>query len=558
MLLGISFAILLGSCNTMSKLSKKINKKSIADSDGMLFYRDIKKNIQIRYLGDYEMSAIKRKELNRKLKPYNFEVSKIDSIILFAKTTIPPFFESCLVQITDSSNFLKQFKSGQVNNISNYLTYFQIRNIDDKSYMFAIWTPEKEKEDLEDSQISKDLLLEATLIANSIGEAKKNFSTDISILADKSFADNELKTINYLNPIIVLNNYLSKDLTASESNFLLQLLATYHSFIGNSDSAQFYTKRAFHKRYVQLKGNDTNLMSASKKVEDLAKSNNLLLFNEAHTDFRNRVFLKKMLPVLFSQGYKILAIEGVSKSDKLLNDRKYPTNQTGVYTREPNFASLVREALETGFNIIPYDTIPDCAQCNNADFSCCFNLRELAQASNLKTIIENNPKSKIIVYAGHDHIYKKTPSEKIITMAMQLINFGYHFASIDQVRGNYFYINKKHNEYSSVIDNNLLPEAFTTLSADAYIIPPYNSTNHSSLSKPYRIKLAPLANLKRNRLYIKVYKMSENLNEMPIPIIVSEIKKGSKSFRVFLGNGAYSAIVSTRSKEILKSNFVVN
>jgi len=558
MLLGISFLILLNGCNTMSKLSKNVNKKSIADSEGMLFYRDIKKNIQIRYLGDYDMSAIKRRDLNYKLKVYNLKVPKTDSIILFAKTNIAPFYESCVLQINDSTKFIKQLKFKQVNNVSNKLIYFETRNIKNKSYLFAIWTSGNEKIETKNLQESKNLLLEANVIANSIDVVKKNFSTDISNIADKSFTDNEFKKINYLNPIILLNNYLSKDLTESENNFLLQLLATYHSFIGNNDSARLYTQKAFHKQYIKLNNNDTNLILASKRVEELAKSNDLLLFNEAHTDYRNRIFLKQMLPMLLSNGYKVLAIEGVSNTDTLLNNRKYPINQTGIYTREPNFASLIRDALEIGFKIIPYDTVPDCTKCNSTDFSCCFNLRELAQAKNIKNIIESNSEAKVIIYAGHDHIYKKTPSDKIVTMAMQLINFGYHFASIDQVRGNYFYINKKQNEYLSVIDNKLLPEAFTKLLADAYIIPPYTLSNYSNLTKPYVIKLDTLAKQKKNRLYIKVYKVSENINEMPIPIFVSEIKKGSKNFKVFLTNGSYSAIISTRNKEVFKNNFIVN
>jgi hypothetical protein len=561
LLLGISFLLLFNSCNSVSKLSKKVNKKFIEDSDGMVFYRDIKQNIQVRYLGDYETNAIRGKKLNAKLKIYNLKIAKTDKIILFAKTNIPPFYESCLIQAKDINEYTKKIVLKKVNEISNNLIYIDTQNIAHKRYLFAIWASEKginQIKEIRDSMVINNFLLEAKLISNSIETAKKKFNTDISDIANEAFSDTEYKRINYLNPLLLLNYYLSKDLTESEHHLLLQLLATYHSFIGNNDSTQLYTQKAFTKQYAQLKNNDKNLILASKKIEELAQANNLLLFNEAHTDYRNRVFLKQMLPMLFANGYRILAIEGVSAFDTLLNTRKYPTNQTGFYTREPNFASLIRDALELGFKIFPYDASPDCSKCNNTDANCCFNLRELAQASNLRNIIENNQKSKIIIYGGHDHIYKKTPSDKIVTMAMQLINMGYHFASIDQVRGNFYFINKKRQEYLSVIDNKLLPEAFTKLLADAYIIPPYSLENKPNSTKPYIIKFNTATVLKKSRLYIKIYNSNDDINEIPIPLVVSEIKKGRTNFKVFLPKGSYTAIVSSRSKEIFKHNFTVD
>ena len=85
--------------------------------------------------------------------------------------------------------------------------------------------------------------------------------------------------------------------------------------------------------------------------------------------------------------------------DSIINQRGFPSKNSGFYTREPYFAHLIRKARSLGFKIVSYDDI------SNID-------RERTQALNLKKIIDTDCTAKIFVYAGVDHIMESNISRK--------------------------------------------------------------------------------------------------------------------------------------------------
>jgi len=101
-------------------------------------------------------------------------------------------------------------------------------------------------------------------------------------------------------------------------------------------------------------------------LKDRTKDKSLVIISEAHHKPQHRIFTRKILKILYENGFRYLGLETLSRNrldtssfllDTLLNERGYPLNSllTGYYTREPQMGNLVREALALGFEIFGYE-----------------------------------------------------------------------------------------------------------------------------------------------------------------------------------------------------------
>src|SRR5690606_1813455 len=127
-----------------------------------------------------------------------------------------------------------------------------------------------------------------------------------------------------------------------------------------------------------------------------AKNSRVLIINEAHHNSLHRFFAKSLLSELYKIGYINLGIEALSNGhlkDTLLNQRKYPVQKTGHYTRGPQFGNLVRTALNTGYNVFAYEVT---TSKNGKE-------REIEQARNIIEFICQRPDEKFLIYCGYDH-----------------------------------------------------------------------------------------------------------------------------------------------------------
>src|SRR5690606_37224012 len=139
-------------------------------------------------------------------------------------------------------------------------------------------------------------------------------------------------------------------------------------------------------------GIEKNLEETINHIKSLAANEKIIMLNEMHWTPRHRIFATKLLEALKENGYTYLAVEAVNQdfvSD--LNNRKYPTKNSGYYTREPFFGLFIRKAMDMGFAIVGYDEF----ETDN---------REKAQAVNLDKIFLKDTHAKVFVYAGIDHI----------------------------------------------------------------------------------------------------------------------------------------------------------
>ncbi len=138
-----------------------------------------------------------------------------------------------------------------------------------------------------------------------------------------------------------------------------------------------------------------------------ADENKVIMLNDGHHQPQTRVLTTRLLRGLYDKGFRYLAMEtiNVSAGDET-KKRKYPVAADGYYTNESVFGDMMRQALEIGFTLIPYEIEGDSLE--GETWIGRANRREIAQAKNLKErVFDKDPNAKLLVFAGVSHISEK-------------------------------------------------------------------------------------------------------------------------------------------------------
>jgi len=174
-------------------------------------------------------------------------------------------------------------------------------------------------------------------------------------------------------------------------------------------------------------------VNAKDLILEKAKTEQIILINEAHQQPYHRVFTTSLLHDLYKAGFRYFSAETISNYDISLNElqkNKYPTINSGYYTREPLYGNLIREAINEGFEIFGYET----TRLGSSDSSG-INLREVDQAKNIKKILDKDPKAKILIHCGWDHIVETPYQGWGKAMAGRLYEYtGINPFTIDQTK----------------------------------------------------------------------------------------------------------------------------
>lgn len=189
-----------------------------------------------------------------------------------------------------------------------------------------------------------------------------------------------------------------------------QALMTFAAF-GDYAEALKAEGKAYPRRKSEpsdyIKGTAVN---AAHFIREKYKSSPIVLLNEAHGCSQNRAFVRDLLPVFKEEGFNVLALEALYPEDTILNKRRYPVFSSGMYTRDPIFAQLIRDAVSLGFEIVPYDFPIEGDSLQN---------REIYQATRLNNLIKDGKKA--LVLAGHDHIHKKGRTERMASFLIKML-----------------------------------------------------------------------------------------------------------------------------------------
>lgn len=249
-----------------------------------------------------------------------------------------------------------------------------------------------------------------------------------------SFADSVIKVHGYKQAVDLLSKYESSYSDPMEKSMFNQVMMTYLSYNGDIKAAQKYEAQLSPKKQLEHYSFSENLGIEPAQTVIIKRSANkqVVMFNEAHHRPQQRAFIRSLLDDFYSLGFRTLFVEAYFENqDSLLNERGYPLQNTGTYTKEPAFGEMLREAKRLGFTIASYDN--DTAACESSEPFVCANQRERVSAENLFNFMKANPKAKILVAAGYAHIIKKS-DDGWVKMAEQFKNLsGIDPLSIDLV-----------------------------------------------------------------------------------------------------------------------------
>lgn len=179
-----------------------------------------------------------------------------------------------------------------------------------------------------------------------------------------------------------------------------QYVSWYQSFIGDYPAAvrsfSIAQPPSADDKPSPLAGGDYAARPAVEAIPDLARHYRIVLFNEAHNVVLTRSLIVQMLAPLYAEGFRYFAAETLVQSDTALQQRGYPTQDSGFYTEEPIYAETVRTALKLGFKVIAYEASDDT---QGAD------ARETEQARQLyERVFAHDPQARLVVQAGYGHI----------------------------------------------------------------------------------------------------------------------------------------------------------
>jgi hypothetical protein len=177
---------------------------------------------------------------------------------------------------------------------------------------------------------------------------------------------------------------------------------------------------------------NNNIVDAHPFILKEARHYRIILFNESHARPQHRLFTKSFLKELHQQGFNTFFVEGLDAAGITTNEKKYPVRTDGWLINEPAYGSLLRYAVNNGYQLVNYEypTKPwddsvkldkngsmkyiqfeprDSAvvkRDSTGEIIMQINtgIREQWMADKIYEFIKQHPHSKFVVHAGHGHI----------------------------------------------------------------------------------------------------------------------------------------------------------
>lgn len=287
------------------------------------------------------------------------------------------------------------------------------------------------------------------------------------VLASKAVRVGPVGAVNYLLPLLELRRQRPAYLPASAGVYW-QALATYAAMAGETDSAAYYWQQqpGYSPAPIPAAGPAAVPAAAVSAILAQTRQRQVVMFNEEHTQPRGRWLVGSLLPGLYQQGFRYLALEALDAADSAgLRQRGYPVATSGFYTNEPHFGNLIRRARQLGFHLVAYDAM-------SAD-------REHDEARNLlAATLGPHPKARVVVLAGHGHINENSTAQSMATWVRKL-------AGVDPLT------------IEQTLAAQAGPASWQQLPPGAYLVPPASLLNRAFTCDLYvlnRLSLAETGN----------------------------------------------------------------
>lgn len=180
-----------------------------------------------------------------------------------------------------------------------------------------------------------------------------------------------------------------------------QIASTHYSFIGELENTlNTWAHKSPPRDTLSTSKKDSfklfKPIVAKPYILAQAQKHKITIINEAHHYPAHRVFTSILLKEMYDLGYRHLGLEALfnhTPSDSSLKSNGYPILTNGYYTREPQFGNLIRQAIKIGYKLFSYES----KQHKNAK------QREVNQAKNIITYMQQYPNEKILIHCGYGH-----------------------------------------------------------------------------------------------------------------------------------------------------------
>lgn len=356
----------------------------------------------------------------------------------------------------------------------------------------------------------------------------------------EAFGTVETTAGNYLLPVAQLRAAASNYVDPGEHGTFLQALSTAYAFVNEPDSAARYWRKLSGPAPQLAAGGPQpfDVSPATEAVLRQAATTSFVLFNESHVQPKGRYWLRSLLPALYQQGFRYLALEALG-DDPELQRRGYPTLSSGFYLREPQLANLVRDALALGFTVVPYDA-------TSAD-------REHDQAQNLlRRSWGQDPQAKVVVLAGFGHIDESAGPRKSMAVWLKELS-GVDPLTINQTDLEALVPDTEQEGVFFARENDPMHKIRHYMTNDLYVVNTFNiydKGNGLSNGQPVDISV-PADSLVRGQAFaLLVYARTEyQAVPNPVPVWIRIGKEPHQ--RVPLRPGQYTAVAKASGGTVL-------
>ena len=197
------------------------------------------------------------------------------------------------------------------------------------------------------------------------------------------------------------------------------IMAQHWSMLGREDRAATADPAEYAVQRCPDSAGTAVGPAALDAIADRARDTRVVIVNESHVVTRHRDTTRRLLTRLRPLGYSHFAAETFSnrtdEQDPVERHARLPYAhfESGYYSKEPVFGSLVEEAKRSRYTLKAYEEVST-EQGRSDDMATRIARREHAQAENLAAILEAmEPDEKLFVHVGYAHADERETGKNV-------------------------------------------------------------------------------------------------------------------------------------------------
>ena len=383
---------MFSSCSVTNK-SFITDIKVIKDACSEVF--SPKEKFYLQMPGDYVITdKISRKEMKTTseiFKQLSLKMNVRRSFLLKGETVLSPFYKN-MIFVDDVFNSDTMFQQrGILRDKNGNSVYYCLQEDFGKRFLFL-------------SHIMQ--LTDGDIVFTESGFEHENeemlntlaFNTSYSSLLPNPFVtthslyQNEIDTLNYIRPVQWVESH--REMYDNDMQNYWTFMQTALTYTVNIKQIPLYD--VYLKNWYKMTQREINREYLSNSFFDtipfIAHNHEILIFNENHFTPKHRMLITSLLEDLYHQGYRNLALEALFNEGDTISKQGFILVKDGFYTREPEMANLIHEAVRLGYRLINYES----EEVTLLE-------REQKQAENIWNKIKNTD-DKTVVLCGAGHI----------------------------------------------------------------------------------------------------------------------------------------------------------